>query len=51
MKLCIFEHDTRAKIVNLAANGKKILQTALTKVENADVDFFPVGTKNLLTLT
>lgn len=32
--------DTRAKIVNLTANGKKTLQTALTKVENADIEFF-----------
>lgn len=36
------EHDTdtRAKIVNLTADGKKILQTALTKVEKADIEFF-----------
>lgn len=36
------EHDTdtRAKIVNLTADGRKILQTALTKVEKADIEFF-----------
>lgn len=34
------EADTRAKIVNLTPGGKKLLQTALTKVENADIDFF-----------
>lgn len=32
--------DTRAKIVNLTTDGKKVLQTALTKVEEADIDFF-----------
>ncbi len=32
--------DTRAKIVMLTATGKKVLQTALTKVENADIEFF-----------
>lgn len=42
------EHDTdtRAKIVKLTPGGKKILQAALTKVENADIDFFStLGTK------
>ncbi|MET0464290.1 MAG: MarR family transcriptional regulator [Chitinophagaceae bacterium] len=32
--------DTRAKIVKLTPDGRKILQTALTKVENADTEFF-----------
>ncbi|WP_185214110.1 MarR family winged helix-turn-helix transcriptional regulator [Sphingobacterium mizutaii] len=32
--------DTRAKIVTLTPNGKKILQTALSKVESADIEFF-----------
>ena len=38
------EHDTdtRAKIVNLTADGKKVLQTALTKVEKADIEFFSI---------
>jgi len=39
--------DTRAKIVNLTANGKKILQTALTQVELADIDFFSSINKKL----
>src|SRR5690606_9563950 len=39
--------DTRAKIVNLTANGKKILQTALTQVEFADIDFFSSINKKL----
>ncbi len=36
------EHDTdtRAKTVNLTTDGKKVLQTALTKVEKADIEFF-----------
>lgn len=43
------EHDTdtRAKIVNLTADGKKILQTALTKVEKADIEFFSSIDKKL----
>lgn len=32
--------DTRAKIVTLTPNGKKILQIALSKVESADIEFF-----------
>lgn len=32
--------DTRAKVVTLTSNGKKLLQTALTKVERMDIDFF-----------
>ncbi len=39
--------DTRAKIVNLTENGKKILQIALTKVENSDIDFFASIDKSL----
>jgi len=39
--------DTRAKIVNLTANGKKILQTALTQVELADIEFFSSINKKL----
>ncbi len=39
--------DTRAKIVKLTTSGSKILQKALTAVENADVDFFE-GLKNNL---
>ena len=42
--------DTRAKIVKLTTNGKKILQTALTKVENADIEFFFSIDKNLSNL-
>lgn len=42
--------DTRAKIVKLTTNGKKILQTALTKVENADIEFFSSIDKNLSNL-
>lgn len=34
------ETDTRAKIVKLTPNGKKVLQLALTKIENADIEFF-----------
>lgn len=43
------EHDTdtRAKVVNLTANGKKILQTALTNVEMADIEFFSGIGENL----
>jgi len=43
------EHDTdtRAKIVALTPNGKKVLQTALTAVEKADIDFFSVLGNNL----
>lgn len=32
--------DTRAKIVTITTSGKGILQSALTQVENADIDFF-----------
>lgn len=34
------ETDTRAKIVKLTSSGRKILQTALREVENADIAFF-----------
>lgn len=38
------EHDTdtRAKIVTLTTKGEKVLQMALTAVENADIGFFSV---------
>ena len=42
--------DTRAKIVTLTPNGKKILQTALTKVEESDIDFFSIIGQNLVNL-
>ena len=32
--------DTRAKIVRITSNGKEILQSALSQVENADIEFF-----------
>ena|ERR1700740_855723 len=32
--------DTRAKTIRLTTNGEVILQKALIKVENADLDFF-----------
>lgn len=41
------ETDTRAKIVKLTTSGKKILQTALTKVEKTDVIFFSSIDKKL----
>lgn len=41
------ETDTRAKIVKLTPKGKTILQTALTKIENADIDFFSCIDKNI----
>ena len=34
--------DTRAKVIKLTNEGTKILQKALTAVENADIDFFSV---------
>lgn len=34
--------DTRAKLVKLTTNGKKLLQTALSRVEQADMEFFSV---------
>ncbi|MGK6351626.1 MarR family winged helix-turn-helix transcriptional regulator [Parapedobacter sp. DT-150] len=46
------EHDTdtRAKIVTLTASGKKTLQIALTKIENADIEFFSSIGKKLTDL-
>ncbi len=32
--------DTRAKVVTLTSKGKILLQSALTKVERMDIDFF-----------
>lgn len=32
--------DTRAKVIRLTNEGEKVLQKALTAVENADIDFF-----------
>ncbi|MBI1185370.1 MarR family transcriptional regulator [bacterium] len=34
--------DTRAKVIKLTDEGAKVLQKALTAVENADIDFFSV---------
>lgn len=34
--------DTRAKMVKLTPNGRKLLQAALVRVEHADLDFFSV---------
>ena len=34
--------DTRAKVIRLTNEGAKVLQVALTAVENADIDFFSV---------
>lgn len=34
--------DTRAKVITLTDEGAKVLQKALTAVENADIDFFSV---------
>ena len=36
------ETDTRAKVIKLTNEGAKVLQKALTEVENADMDFFSV---------
>ncbi|MBF6629031.1 MAG: MarR family transcriptional regulator [Proteiniphilum sp.] len=36
------ETDTRAKVVKLTNDGAKVLQQALTAVENADIEFFSV---------
>lgn len=40
--------DTRAKIVNLTPKGREVLQTALTKVETADMEFFSTIGENLV---
>lgn len=34
--------DTRAKVIRLTNEGAKVLQKALTAVENADIEFFSV---------
>lgn len=34
--------DTRAKVIRLTNEGAKVLQRALTAVENADIDFFSI---------
>lgn len=34
--------DTRAKVIKLTGEGADVLQTALTAVEHADIDFFSV---------
>ncbi len=39
--------DTRAKVIRLTNEGAKVLQIALTAVENADIDFFSVLGNNL----
>lgn len=39
--------DTRAKVIKLTNEGSKVLQKALTAVENADIDFFSVLGNNL----
>lgn len=38
--------DTRAKVIKLTNDGAKVLQKALTAVENADVAFFSALGKN-----
>jgi DNA-binding MarR family transcriptional regulator len=50
--------DTRAKVIKLTNEGAKVLQKALTAVENADIDFFSVlgndltlFNKNMINLT
>ena len=39
--------DTRAKVIKLSTAGAKVLQEALTAVENADIAFFSVLGDNL----
>jgi DNA-binding MarR family transcriptional regulator len=39
--------DTRAKVIKLTNEGAIVLQKALTAVENADIMFFSVISKNL----
>ncbi|WPQ62046.1 MarR family transcriptional regulator [Chitinophaga sancti] len=34
--------DTRAKVIKLTNEGAKVLQKALTAIENADIEFFSV---------
>ncbi|WP_443938205.1 MarR family winged helix-turn-helix transcriptional regulator [Pedobacter sp. MW01-1-1] len=41
--------DTRAKVIKLTDEGAKVLQKALTVIENADIDFFSaIGDKQAL---
>ncbi|MNK31460.1 Transcriptional regulator SlyA [compost metagenome] len=42
--------DTRAKVIKLTDEGAKVLQKALTAIENADIDFFSVTGSNLASL-
>ena len=51
------ETDTRAKVIRLTPNGKKVLQKAIKEIENADLDFFhalgaklPSFNKNMMQL-
>ncbi|OMP78196.1 MULTISPECIES: MarR family winged helix-turn-helix transcriptional regulator [unclassified Chitinophaga] len=39
--------DTRAKVIKLTNEGAKVLQKALTAIENADIEFFSVIDNNL----
>ena len=39
--------DTRAKVIKLTNEGAKVLQEALTAVENVDIDFFSILENNL----
>lgn len=39
--------DTRAKVIKLTDEGARVLQKALTAVENADIEFFSVLNSNL----
>ena len=41
------ETDTRAKVIKLTNEGAKVLQKALTAVENADIEFFSVLANSL----
>lgn len=41
--------DTRAKVIKLTNEGAKVLQKALTAVENADIEFFSVLDNKLST--
>lgn len=43
------QSDTRAKVIKLTNEGAKVLQKALTAVENADIAFFSVLEKELST--
>ena len=39
--------DTRAKVIKLTDEGAKVLQKALTAIENADIEFFSAIGNNL----